>query len=396
MRITHYFHRMVLEGGGPVRGVIDLATALARAGHELAIVTTDDRDVPAEWARAAPGDSVPGAGRPRVVRIGRAGLAGAIFGPRGLRAVRRALAGSDVVHLHGVWTAANVQVAGVCRSLRVPYVWSIRGTLDDWCMAQGAIKKRAYLALVGRRALEGAACCHLTAEEEHRQAKKWFPGGRGLVIPNLLDLTPFRDLPGPDEARARFACLRAGRPVLLFLSRLHYKKGVETLVEAGAMLRANGIDAAIAIAGSGDPAYERSLRETIERRGMQDRAELLGFVGGRLKVSLYQASDLFVLPTSQENFGFVIYEALACGTPVVTTFGVDTWEELKGSGGVEVVRPDAAETARAVEDLLGDARRRRAMGESGRSWALGYFDESRLVGEFASMYARAARGEERA
>ncbi|HZW10460.1 MAG TPA: glycosyltransferase [Phycisphaerales bacterium] len=385
MRITHYFYKMRLEGGGPVRGVLDLTAALRRAGHDVRLATTDDRDVPAAWKAGA-------AEWPRVARLAPPALPGGLFSPSQRRMLREAFDGSDVVHLHGVWTPSNAQVARVCRELRTPYVWSIRGTLDDWCMGERALKKRAFLALGTRKTLESAAFCHLTAEDELRQARKWFPRGRGVVIPNLLDLAPFRTLPGPEEARSRFPLLRAGRPALLFLSRLHYKKGVPVLIEAAAVLRRQGVEVSVLIAGSGEPEYEARLRELIRREGLEDRVELVGFVSGALKLSLYQACELFVLPTSQENFGFVLFESLACGTPLVTTRGVDTWPELEASGGAVIVEAGASAVAESVRSLLRDRDRLAPMGESGRRWVFENLDPERIVTSFIGMYEKAARG----
>lgn len=382
MRITHYFHRMRLEGGGPVRGVLDLTAALRRLGHDVRLVTTDDKDVPQDWKSG-------GGEWPRVETLAAPSLPGGLFGPSQGRMLRAAFAGSDVVHLHGVWTPSNTQVARVCRGLGVPYVWSIRGTLDDWCMGERGLRKRLFLGLSARRALEGAACCHLTAEDELRQAQVWFPRGRGVVIPNLLDLAPFRSLPGPGEARARFPVLGTGRPTMLFLSRLHYKKGVPLLVEAAALLRAQGVDAAVLIAGSGEPEYEARLGEMIRARDIAEVVQLVGFVSGSLKLSLYQACDAFVLPTSQENFGFVLFESLACGTPLITTRGVDTWPELEASGGALIVEADAAQIAAAATSLLSDGERRARMGQAGRSWVFKNLDPGAIVTRFAEMYESA-------
>ena len=158
-----------------------------------------------------------------------------------------------------------------CRTLGIPYVWSLRGTLDDWSMGERTLKKRAYLALGGRSGLEHAAFCHCTAQDEARQSHKWFPRGRARVIPNLLDLTPFAELPGPALAREKFAPLRSGRPSILFLSRLHYKKGIPLLIEAADLLRSRGVEAEVLIAGTGEDSYREELAGMIRRRGLQDR-----------------------------------------------------------------------------------------------------------------------------
>lgn len=385
MKITHYFCRMRLEDGGPVRGVLDLTAAMRRLGHDVTLVTTDDTDVPDEWKR-------PSERWPLCRRIAQPAIRGAFFAPSQRSLLSDAVRGSEVVHLHGVWTPANLQVARVCQKLGIPYVWSLRGTLDDWCMGERGLKKRAFLALGGRSGLERAACCHCTAEGEARQSHKWFPRGRCHVIPNLLDLSPFEQMPGPEPARERFAPLREGEPTMLFLSRVHYKKGIPLLIEAADLLRSRGIAVQTLIAGTGEKEYQDQLLAMIRERKLDDRVHLIGFVSGALKLSLYQASDLFVLPTSQENFGFVLFESLACATPLITTRGVDTWPELEASGGGVIVGSEASQVADAAAPLLADPARLARMGEAGRRWIFEHLNPETIAARFDEMYRLAAGG----
>jgi glycosyltransferase involved in cell wall biosynthesis len=385
MKITHYFCKMRLEDGGPVRGVLDLTAAMKRLGHEVTLVTADDTDVPGAWKS-------PSKEFPLCRRIAAPAIRGGFYSRSQKSVLHDAVRGSDVAHVHGVWTPANLQIARACRTLGIPYVWSLRGTLDDWSMGERTLKKRAYLALGGRSGLEHAAFCHCTAQDEARQSHKWFPRGRARVIPNLLDLTPFAELPGPALAREKFAPLRSGRPSILFLSRLHYKKGIPLLIEAADLLRARGVDAEVLIAGTGEDSYREELAGMIRRRGLQDRVHLVGFVSGALKLSLYQASDLFVLPTSQENFGFVLFEALACGTPLITTRGVDTWPELEASGGGVIVDADAGKIAESAAALLADRERLAGMGRSGRAWVFEHLNPATIGASFDEMYRLASGG----
>ena len=268
------------------------------------------------------------------------------------------------------------------------------GMLNELPMAgpKGA-KKRLYLALGGRRLLEGAAAVHCTAEAEREQASKWYPRGRSVVVPCTLDLSPYLDLPGPELARGSFREVFAdtGRPVVLFLGRLHPIKGLERLIHAAAELRCRGLDFAVAVAGTGEPSYERSLRRLARRVGISDRLHFLGFVVGREKVSLFEAADVFVLPTSQENWGLVLTESLACGTPVVTTRGVDIWSELQSSGAAVIVDSAPEAIASAVAELLGDPGRRRVMAQKGRAWALEHLNVDRVAGQFEHLYRRLCR-----
>jgi glycosyltransferase involved in cell wall biosynthesis len=268
----------------------------------------------------------------------------------------------------------------------LPYVLTVHGMLDDWSMAQKPLKKRLYLALAGRRLLEKAAVVHCTARGELDQARQWFPNGNGFVAPYIFDLSPFRDLPGPELARRSIATVAEDVPAILFLSRLHYKKQPEVLIDAAAILRDEGRRFQVLFAGTGEPAYEERLAARVREHRLEDVVHFLGLVLGEQKVSLYQAADVFSLPTSQENFGFVLAEALAACTPVVTTKGTDIWPELEASGGALLTAGDAPSTARGIATLLDDPERARRMGRVGREWVLRTLDPDAVGRRFESIY----------
>ncbi|MFZ9915164.1 MAG: glycosyltransferase, partial [Phycisphaerales bacterium] len=288
------------------------------------------------------------------------------------------------------WEPFNARIAALCRKLGTPYVVTPHGMLDDWCMAQGAWKKRVYMRLVGRRMLESAAFVHCTARAELMQSQRWFPNGRGTVVPNLMDLAPFATLPGTSEATTRWPRLVRHDVRLLFLSRLNPKKGVEHLIDATAKLAREGLDVVAMVAGPADAGYGAKLAAHARAAGVSDRIEFLGHVGGTLKLSLIEACDMMVIPSSQENFGFVFFEALAAGLPVVTTDLVDTRDELAASGGAAIVRQDGASVAQGVRELLAWRPERPSRMAAARAWVFRELDQANVSSQFDAMYAQAA------
>lgn len=381
MKILHSIAQIDFRSGGPVRAVLDLSEALARRGHTVEVMVKYGPDTPASWKRPGSPTTVTVLGKPQ--------LAGSWFRGESLRRIRDAVSSADVVHLHGIWTPQNTQFARIARELGKPYVISCRGMLDDWCMDQRRPKKLFYLRWMGgSKMLNNAALIHCTAEGELAQSAKWFPKATGRIIPNLLSLEPYRDPPGDELARNKFSQLNRPEPALLFLSRLHYKKGVEHLIEAARILRDRGTPHQVLIAGKGDDAYETKLREQTRRLDLGDHVSFLGMVVGDEKVSLYRASDVFVLPTSQENFGFVFFEALAAGCPVVTTRGVDTWPELQQAGSMIIDQSPTA-IADAVVAVTSDRTKRDELGRRGRDWVFEHMDPDRIVESFEKFYAEA-------
>lgn len=385
MKILHVIPRLHFADGGPVRAVIDLSNATQARGHQLSVASWEAPDAPDDWN--APG-------RPHTIKVPSPDFPGGFLSKPQIRDLREVVDRFDLVHLHGIWEPLVLQFARMAEHQDVPWVVSIRGMLDRWCMKQRSLKKRVYLASGGSRTLNHAARIHLTAEAELEQARKYFKKSTPVVIPNLLNLDPYRDLPPESLAREHFDAFNSGDPVVLFLSRIHYKKGIEHLVDATARLRDQNTPIRVIIAGTGDDAYTQKIKDRVSAHTLDDRFSFVGQVTGELKLSLYRAADLFCLPTSQENFGFVFFEALAAGLPMVTTKGVDTWPELERSGAADIVEltdtdtPDPEQLASTISRMLADpdlARR----GERGRAWVFENLDPGRIAERFEQLYTDA-------
>lgn len=399
LKIVHFLWSMDLRDGGVVRALLDLCPALARAGHEVTMLACrGEKDMPAAWATPE-GERFASGG---CVRARTIPLPGALnrLGPAALEAAATVLREYDVVHLHGMWLYSTGQIADLARRLGKAYVWSPHGMLDEWCMAQSSAKKRVFLAVRERSRLRRAAFVHFTARAEMEQAWSRIgdapQGARARVIPLVFDLRPFDALPGPATAQVANAQILTNdcgttRPVILFLSRLHPKKGAELVLEAARVLVDQGLDPAVVIAGTGDEEYARRLKSRASELKLNDRTVFPGFVSGAPKLSLYQAARVFCLPSSQENFGFVVVESLMCETPVVTTKGVAIWPELAESGGGAIVKGEAHALADALAPWLLDESSARAAGQRGRAYVRTWLDEQRIVGEFSKMYAEAAK-----
>lgn len=381
VKIAHYMARFRLEDGGVVRAVLDFCSLMAHRGREVTIFTWDDKDIPEDWKNGEPGT-------PKVVRLPPPDLPGGLYRKKALDAVVSRFSDLDVLHLHTPWDRVNLQLSKAARRHQLPYVVTIHGMLDDWCMDQKGIKKRLYLSLGARSMLEHAAAVHCTAQAELTQSRRWFPNGNGVVIPLIFDLGPYRELPGPETAREAFEAAWTDDPILLFLSRIHVKKRVDLVIQAAAQLRDEGVPFRLLIAGVAEEGdeYEEQCRQQADKLGLSGVVTFLGHVEGIEKVSLFQAADLFVLPTSQENFGFVLVEALACETPAITTRGCDIWPELESCGGAVIAEQTVEGFVRGIRELLADPARCEGMGQAGRSWVLEALDANAIATQFETMY----------
>lgn len=378
MRICHTFTRINEEDGGVSRAVYSLIHHLADAGHDVTLVTSSDSDFPGLW-------DTRGTGAPTIVPLDPPARGVGGFSSAALDQAADAFRTADVLHLHGMWRISAHQIARLARRLGKPYVMTTHGRLDEWSMRHHAVRKRLFHAMFERRNLAAAARVHVTAQAEAQQVRRWIPHERISIIPYLVDLHPLATLPDPGVFRKSHPEIDASCPTVLFLSRLHPKKGAEILIDAVGLLRQRGATCHLVLAGPGDPAYVATLRARAAER-VPDTV-FLGMVSGAEKLSLYSMADILALPTSQENFGLVIAEALASGTPVVTTRGTDIWPELESGEGTLLVERTAPAFADALQSLMTDEHRRASLGNAGRQWVFRWLEPTKLLAEYTRMYA---------
>jgi len=380
MNVLHYLPSLDPVEGGVVAHVSDLAILTSGAGVRVRIATSSAEPCPTSLRRAEGVD---------LVEIGPLNRRTRLLSRSQLESIEVLARDADVVHVHEAWTTANNQIARRLRRAGKPYVVTPHGMLDEWCLAHHAFRKRVYLHVLGSRLLRGAERVLLCAQGELDQSERWFGGTPGCVVPAATDLTPFAVLPGPGAAQEQVDGAAGDDPVVLFLSRVHPKKGVEVLIDAASMLASGGQRFRLIVAGPGEEKYAAQLRERCKQGGIEDRCEFVGMISGSLKVSLYERASVFALPTQQENFGLVLTEAMAARTPVITTKGVDIWPVIEASGGGFIVDRTPEAFARAIKHVLDDLEAGERMGQAGRDWVFAHLGCEVLAARFIEIYREA-------
>lgn len=399
LRVMHYLRDVALAGGGVQRAVIDWCGALPDGETRVELVVTDAVDLPPEWV---PGSQAT-ADRPGVSVVGRVRRDWPMatlrpFDDAQIEHLRNIAGRCDVVHLHGVWMPDNLAVARIARQAGKPFVVSAHGMLNDWSMRQGSLKKRLFLKTIGKELVRNAAAWHCTAEGEANQTEPRLRGagfdGPVHVLPLGVDTSGFAN--GVDPTPARQAFLKdhpANRPVLLFLSRIHQKKGLNELIEAVGLLGDAGKPATLVVAGQDDGEYARQAKQLAKQLGLdggpRGDVRFVASVGGTLKWSLYAAADLFTLATRQENFGLVLIEAMGCGTPIVTTKGTDIWPVLEANGG-HIVGMSPQAFAEGIMNALADADDLRRRATQGRQYVLEHLDARLIMKQYRTLYQQIA------
>lgn len=304
MRVLHVIGSISRVSGGPSRSVQGLVAGLNAAGVETWLMTLIHGDEP--WVDGVTRFENGGEFEEVVQRVE-----------------------PDVAHLHGIWSVALHRCAVACRRLGIKYVIAPRGMLEPWSLKQKRLKKRIARWLYQDRDLKSAAALHATAESEAEQFRKLGFKNPIIVSPNGVNV-PKEWGTGSGERGTEEGIRR-----VLFVSRMHPKKGVIELVEAWNALTthnpqlANWIcELVYTVGGETEREYEAKVKATVKELGLEDRFIFTGALNDEKKWQAYARADLFVLPTYSENFGIVVAEALWAGVPVITTKGTP-WKELE-------------------------------------------------------------------
>lgn len=226
----------------------------------------------------------------------------------------------DIVHVNCCWTPDCAMIQRLAQKRGYKVVLTPHGMLEPWIIKRHYwTRKVPALWLYQKAAVQRADCVQATAESERDNLLKLGYNSNIKVVRLGIDAESIEMKRSWKKSRQ-----------ILFLSRVHVKKGINFLVEAADVLRNELQGYKILVAGEGDADYVEAMKRMICDRGLQDIVQLIGGVYGDEKWRLFQTSDFFVLPTHSENFGLAIAESLASGTPVITTVGTP-WNDLNSS-----------------------------------------------------------------
>ena len=387
MRLLHVVptYLPAVRYGGPIQSVHALCRALARNGHDVHVYTTNVD---------GPGNSDVPLGRP----VDLDGVKVTYFPSRVLRRLywsppmRRALLaegrGFDLFHLHALYLWPTWIGARTARACGKRYIVSPRGMLvPELIRRKSRLVKTAWITLIDRPNIEGAAAVHTTSEIEAKHLS-----GFGWQLPPVETIPHGVDDPpdyGDAPVSADIAAALAGAPMILALGRISWEKGLDRLLRAlpevpGARVVIVGGDA------DGQAAY---LASEASRLGVSSRVTIIArHVDGADKEALFKAARAFAMTSLSENFGLAAFEAMRRGLPVLATPDVGMSEIVRAVDAGVVVDPAPADIARGLTRLLSDEDANHAMGERGRAHVIAHYSWEAVARRMERLYLSVLAG----
>jgi glycosyltransferase involved in cell wall biosynthesis len=384
VNITHVIPYMHPHAGGPPVVVDRVCQKLAQRGWNVRVITTDSMaDTDDETWQARYRESYP----MEVHRTGK--FRGFAYSSTLAAAIEKAARESDLVHLHTLWTYPTYAAARICRSLGVPFVVMPHGMADPHSLARGWLKKKIYGWLFEWPKIRAAQAMIYTHAEERRLAEQAVSGlPAGHIVPLGADDPP--NVPREVLAREFFAKNPdlQGRNIVIFLGRLHPKKGLDLLIPGFAGTARTDANARLLLVGPSDEAYLTLLRGLIARHSIADRVVFTGPMTSDAKWQALAASTVFALPSYQENFALTVVEALRMGVPVVVSRRVNICEDVTNAGAGLACDLAPSSVAECISRYLQDEDRRTASGACGQQLVAERFNWDRCVESLESVYRR--------
>ncbi len=299
------------------------------------------------------------------------------------RVFRRSVAGADGVHIHGLWEQSTLIAARSARALRKPYIVSAHGMLEPWALGNSRLRKQVYAALFERGNLRGAACLHaLTEAEAHNYRAFGSKGTPIAVIPNGVEVP---EALSPDLFLEAFPAAR-GKRLILFLGRLHPKKGLDLLTRAWGSLAASHPDACLVLAGPAEDSTSAELEQFAARPELAGRVLLTGMLERPLAWSALAAAECFTLPSFSEGLSVAVLEAMGAGLPVIVTRNCNL-PEVEAHAAGRQIRADAGELQEALGECLRNSpEKNREMGRRGATLVAERYSWKVVAEQMAELY----------
>jgi glycosyltransferase involved in cell wall biosynthesis len=384
IKVLHIIPSVATVRGGPSQAILEMVKALRKNDIDAEIVTTNDNgtdllDVP--LGKFINYQQVPVQFFPRFSPSIHA-LREFAFSRELTIWLWQNIRNYDLLHIHGIFSYAPTVAMAIARCKKVPYIVRPYGLLCEWSLQQKERKKKLYLKLLEKANLDHSQSIHFTSIVEQKEALPLNLTSSSFVLP--LGIYPPQRILNAREKLQKYLNIPADEPIVLFLSRLHPKKGLDYLIPALGKLSHHRFT--FIVAGSGDSDYETEIKTLVKIHGIEDRTHFTGFVKGETKDLLMQGADIFALTSHSENFGISVLESLAAGVPVIVTPGVALSDIVQEQHLGYVTELNINDIATAIENFLDHPQESKEMGYRARQFILDNYTWDKIPLKMVSVY----------
>ena len=385
LKVLHVIPSVATCRGGPSKAVLEMVLNLRILGIDAEIATTNDdglNDLEVSLNKLIDYKGVPvrffKRASPPISAIREFSYSSSFT-----RWLRRHITDYDVVHVHALFSYCSSVAMFLARKRAVPYLVRPIGQLQSWSLQQAKVKKSLYLRAVEKANLESANAVHFTSQAEQLEANQQFDLA-GHVIPLGVDFAE-RSTLRKEQLLQHFAIAAEGnRFIVLYLSRLHHKKGLELLMQA--LSRIDDTAFSLLIAGDGEVRYKKNLSRLSRQLRIAEKCHFLGHVDGQIKDSLLHHSDLYALTSFSENFGISVLEAMATGLPPLISDGVALSKVVGDHKLGLVCSIDVKQIETALRYAFANQKELKAMAERSHRYTKQHFSWPSISKQLKSLY----------
>jgi len=377
MKVLHIAASLSAKWGGPTYVVKALTESLIRKGVTVSILSPIGEKVGKEII-------YPEGVQVEVFTEGFFSIMWTGYSPGISKALATEATNYNVVHIHEIWHYPGYAAYYAAKRADKPYIVTVHGSLEPWCLKYKGYKKNIYAALIQRRILNEAAAIHAITNEEAQDIQAFGIDAPIAVIPNGIDPAKFQALPSPEEMDRHYPEL-VGKKVLLFLGRIHQKKGLDILAKAFGQIARNRKDLHLLIIGPDNDNYRSQVERLLESEGVLDRTTFTGMLTEREKLAGLSRADICPIPSYSDVRTIVALEAMACRLPVVITRQCHFPEVAEARAGI-VIEPNADQLADAINRLLDNPGLCKEMGENGRRLIMEKFTWDKIADQMIQLY----------
>ncbi len=380
MKVLQIIPSYSLAWGGPPKVVHDLSRSLISKGLKIDILTTCQvNDI-----------SYPIPDNVKLIKMNPSKLSvfWTGFSIQLISFLRNHLNDYDLIHIHELWHFPHF-IAYMLRK-KSPFIVTVHGELDDWCLKHKQLKKSFYSSLIQKKILKEANIIHVLTNQERKNTIEYLNGFSGNieVIPNGIDVAEFASASEDLSFLQQYPSL-LNKKYILFLGRINAKKGLDLLIEAFEILSKEHSNIFLVLAGPDSEGYQAKVMRDVIQRNLSEKVIFAGTLSGNTKYSAIKNSELFVLPSYSEGFPMAVLEAMACEIPVVISNKTGINREVEEHNAGVIVKTNPTSISDGIIRLITDYDFKIKIAKNGKKMALKYFNIDKVSDMMFAAYKKA-------